>query len=119
MDSKIKKVLLQKYLKADVLRKRGAWPREMKIFNSLCDIYTNEEFWNWYKPNFQLNSLAWFLGDGKQVIFNANESFLFDKASKSNIITDSNINKSISQGEPIPPPIIKSRPTTISSWLRK
>lgn len=113
MDAKVKKIFVQKYLKEEVLKTRGAWPREMKIFNTLSASYPDESFWHWYSPTFKLNSLAWFIGDGKGDLFRAHESFTFDKLVKTPIVNSS------TPTEVIPPNPIIEKPKTLSSWLKK
>lgn len=121
MDGKSKKIFIQKYLKDDVLKKRGAWPREMKIFNTLSSNYLEDNFWNWYNPGFKLNSLAWFLGDGKPEIERAYGAFKFDLQGKTNKVEPTQIAESV-QGDASTihtQPIMKSKPKTLSAWLKK
>lgn len=117
MDSVTKKTFITKYLKEDALKSRGAWPREMKLFNGLAAAYPVDSFWHWYNPGFKLNSLAFFLGDGKAELAAAHQAYLFeqqrvlDKVSKECKVD-------VKQ-EPIIPPRPLSTPSkTLSSWLR-
>ncbi len=55
-----KRTAIQRYLKPEVLKQKGAWPREMKLINDLTAIYPDETFWVKHTLDFSLNSLAWF-----------------------------------------------------------
>ncbi len=116
MDAKVKRTLLQKYLKEDVLKGRGAWPREMKIFNGISTTYPNEAFWAWYNPGFKLNSLAWFIGDGKDTLAAAHQSYLFelDNLSKTRKVDV----KEEPVVDLIPATPNLKKPTNLISWLR-
>lgn len=114
-----KKGFITKFLKPEALKGRGAWPREMKMMNSLAAVYPDAAFWSWYNPGFQLNSLAWFLGDGKPDLYRAHQAYLFDLKTKLDVIDKSRTLESVGIVNDLPPSSVKPKPSTLSSWLRK
>lgn len=119
MDSKIKKAFLVKYLKEDALKGRGAWPREMKLFNGLALTYPDSAFWTWYNPGFKLNSLAWFVGEGKGDLATAHKAYLFDLQSRLDNLSKTRKVDDEKVTTILPPNTINPTPKTLSSWLKK
>jgi hypothetical protein len=63
---KSKLSIVNRLVKAESLQKPHALARELKLMKQLADsIYDDAGFWFALNLGFQLNSLAWFRGDGK------------------------------------------------------
>jgi hypothetical protein len=55
------------------------WPREMKIVNSLFEIFPDHCFWTSLSLSFKLNSLCWLLSDdGRKFLNTEYKKFLFE-----------------------------------------
>ena len=62
-----KREFVLKFVKSDA---GLVWPREMKIVNSLFNIFPNDDFWQSLDLKFKLNSLCWFLSDDGRKFLN-------------------------------------------------
>jgi hypothetical protein len=69
------------------------WPREMKIVNTIIDIFPDDMFWRSLELKFKLNSLCWFLSDDGRKFLNAEyKKFKFEpEQPKSFDLKDNNI----------------------------
>lgn len=62
----LNKLIVEKFVKKESI----IWPREMKLANALIEKYPDYKFWSSINFEFKLNSLAWFIGEGKDELFN-------------------------------------------------
>jgi hypothetical protein len=63
---KVKMDIIRVLVKPETLEIPRAWGREIKMFNQLLLKYPDEKFWKDYKLEYQLNSIAWLKGGGKE-----------------------------------------------------
>lgn len=61
----LNKLIVEKFVKKETI----IWPREMKMANDLIERYPDYDFWESIQFDFKLNSLAWFIGEGKDDLF--------------------------------------------------
>ena len=82
---KEKRELIKKWVKEESFADVKIMGRETGIFNSLFEKYPNLEFWREFEPGFQVASLNWWAGSGKDDLRAAFNSFSLDlSSSKSN-----------------------------------
>lgn len=81
---KEKRDFIKKMVKAESLN----WPREMKIMNSLWKKYPDPVFWITLSLGFQLNSLAWFIGDGQDELIRQWNFLQLDRKRKQSMIDE-------------------------------
>lgn len=90
------------------------WPREMKIMNNLWKKYPDPVFWITFTLGFQLNSLAWFIGDGSAELIRQWNFLQLDK--KRN---ESSIDKNVYVNLPILEEKKEFKPRTMKDWIKQ
>lgn len=97
------------------------WPREMKLMNKLCGIFSSEpDFWYHSRPTFFIPSLAWFLKpNGKKFLSKKKREFdLGDTIALKNAEEAYNNLNHHKVGEDFEQPKVK-KIKTINEWLKK
>ena len=72
----------QKFIERIVKKENLNWAREMKIANALWKKYPDGAFWADFLLPFQLNSLAWLLGEGAEELTRQWNFFQLDNKRK-------------------------------------
>jgi hypothetical protein len=80
-----KRALIKKWVKESSLLDFKAVNKEVGVFNVLFEKYPNTEFWKQFELGFQVISLSWWVGGGKDDLRAAFNTFSLDlSSSKSN-----------------------------------
>ena len=83
-----KREFVLKFVKKDA---NLIWPREMKMVNSLFEIFPNDDFWRSLELKFKLNSLCWLLSDeGRKFLNLEYKKFIFEPEKPSNFALSNN-----------------------------
>lgn len=90
------------------------WAREMKIMNGLWKKYPDPVFWVTLSLGFQLNSLAWFIGDGRDELTRQWNYLQLDRKRKQSMMVEMTYSDT---------PLIEEKqefkPRTMKEWMRK
>ncbi len=110
---KVKTTFIDQNVKPELMRVAGAWPREMKVFQKLCERYPDGEFWSGFSTGFLVNSLAFFLTDkGATMLGDAYRLYTFHKAQQNSLDTTAKPNTFVVDIEE--PPVAKPKSDALS-----
>ena len=104
---KEKKDFIKKFVKADSIN----WGREIKIINTLWNKYPEPSFWATFALTFQLNSLAWLMGEGQPELTRQWNYFKLDKQQQKPIIAYVET--------PVPTELKTFKPRSMADWIKQ
>ena len=108
---KEKRNFIKKMVKPETLN----WGREMKIMNSLWEKYPDPVFWITFTLGFQLNSLAWFIGDGRDELTRQWNYLQLDRKRKQSMIDE----KTYEDKPILTQEKQEFKPRTMKDWIKK